>query len=184
MNPSYFVEVYIPCPLLGSRTPNYMNDYFELLEKKVFLAVDAMLLGGLIDSWHFLTHAALDLRLCPKDPSLHPKIQDILRTHQLPTGLVPWPQTGPNAVVNQEFLQKCSEITRTLLRHTEREEQFQLIQHYLCNMHGLGNEEEATLKFNQAVGGWIVIKRDGEGMPENQAISEAKRIVKEMAQRL
>jgi hypothetical protein len=171
-----FQQVTVPYDRSG---PDRRKEYRSLLLEHVFPVIDELLELGKIDSYHFLTHSGLDLRLSICDEQDLATVEQVLRKHGLPAELTPWDPKHERIEEEDEVLRLNAEITRVLLKHPDPDSFYYLVVHYQNNMFGMGNDEEVTFHLKQALNWLTTIKVNREGKDEVTARREAARQVRD-----
>lgn len=184
-NPHNFYEVTIPYERIPPNRPlELVSAYRELLKNKVFPAIDKLRSEGLIDTYHFLTHVGLDLRISIQDEEKIPEVKEILEQFEIPTDLRRWDENHERIEVEDHVLRMNTEITRLLLEHPDFDSFYPSVIHYQNNSFGIGNEEETNFYINQGVNWIISIYMQKLGMERPEAIEKTKQDLIKLSENL
>ncbi len=144
MNSHNFFEITIP-------RSDHLDEYHALLKTKIFPAIDELLAKKLINTYHFLTHAGLDLRISVYYFQDLPKVAQVLSCHDLPNDFRVWDEKHERLEQEDEVLRLNSEIVRVLLDHPDRQKFYYLVLHYQNNSYGMDNHDEVEFHFEQMI---------------------------------
>jgi hypothetical protein len=165
-----FYEVHIPRE--NPRAAVMPSTEYSQLVRRVFAAVDDLVGKRLINSYHFLTHAELDLRLSVPKESDVTTVGGVLSSHGLPSELHPWNPPKNDTLVEIEGLYQATERVRLLLGHSNPSRGHEQQAHYENNALGLGNSDEVKFHARQAFGWELEVICRGRGYVQEQVTPE------------
>ncbi len=168
-----FYEIRIPVSTItGGKEAPTIPIYHDFLMNKIYPAIDKLYSKGLIDTYHFLIHQNLDLRISIPDETKTDAIKNILEDFELPTELHEWDKKMSK--IEDEILRLNTEITRLLLQHPNLYNFLGSVIHYPVNQFGYPNLKESEFLLLKAVGWGMTHYVENEGMELNDATLKIK----------
>ena len=164
-------------------TTSDISEVHEKILKNISPAIIDLEKAGLINGYHFILHAQIDMRLSSDSwDKKEIKIKEILRKHGLSDDLTPWGPMSPdryggetgvllcynNLEMNSRLISALVELRDKTGDDNAKALQERLIcnqwSHYLYIQYGITNDKQIGVEFNNALG-WletIVVKNQGD----------------------
>ncbi len=143
-------EIKIPfTTIAGGQETLSLPVYHEFLLTKVYPAIDKLYSEGLIDTYHFLMHENLDLRISIPDETKIDTIKNILAEFELPIKMQEWGRGRPK--IEDDILRYDTEKTRLLIQHPVLDKFLSSAIHNPINQLGINNLVESEIHINEAI---------------------------------